>query len=64
MSMTGREVAIQILEDGLENYEVVTTVQEAALKCNVGTETLKALVAKGDVIKTEMFWIPAEMCVK
>ena len=62
--MTGRELAIQILEDGMENHEIATSIQEAALKCNVGTETLKALVARGDVILTELYWIPAEMRTK
>ena len=58
--MTGKELIIQILEDGYENHKVVTNVQEAALACGVGTETLKALVAKGDVILTTLFWIPPE----
>lgn len=62
--MTGRELAIQILEDRLENHEVVTDIKEAALKCGVGTKTLEALVAKGDVIRIELYWIPAEMCNK
>ena len=60
--MTGRELAIQILEDRLENHEVVTDIKEAALKCGVGTETLKALVARGDIVRIELYWIPAEMC--
>ena len=59
--MTGRELAIQILEDRLENHQVVTSVEEAALKCGVGTETLKALVARGDIIRTELYWIPEEV---
>lgn len=62
--MTGRELIVQILEDGLENYKVVTSAEEAALKCNVGTETLKVLVARGDVVKLELYWIPPERCVK
>ncbi len=62
--MTGRELIIQVLEDGLENHEVVISIQEAALKCGVGVETMKNLVARGDIIKTELYWIPAEMRTK
>ena len=62
--MTGRELIIEILENGLEDYSIVTDVKEAALKCNVGTETLKALIAKGDVKYLELYWIPPEMCTK
>lgn len=68
--MTGREMIIYILTNGLENEEVFKdgkllgflTVEEAAVKYNVGLSTIKVWVAeriiKGIVIGNQIY-IPA-----
>jgi hypothetical protein len=56
--MTGKDLIDYIIQNNLENREFVTSRLEAALKCNVGTETLKALIANGTVKYDELYLLP------
>ena len=53
--MSGRELIIYILKNGLEDEQVIVdgkflgflTLQEAAVKFDVGVETVRAWIARG-----------------
>lgn len=70
--MTGRDLIIYILENGLEDEPVFkdgkllgfNTVNEAAAECNVGPETIKAWIKLGyiqDIKIGEEIYIPVTM---
>lgn len=58
--MTGKDLIIYILENNLEDCELVMDIQEAALKYNVGTSTIEALISYGKIKKSEFYWIRKE----
>lgn len=67
--MTGRELIIYILENGLQDEEIFKdgkfvgfiTADEAAAKLNVGVATINAYIKMGKIhaIKTNKVLIPA-----
>lgn len=68
--MTGRDLIIYILQNGLENEQVIKdgkilgflTISEAAEKMNVGTATIYTLVTREELpyaILGEKIYIPA-----
>lgn len=72
--MTGRDLIIYILENGLEDEPVFkngkfvgfVTADEAAAKMNVGVATICALTHQGrldSIAVKEGIYIPANLCV-
>lgn len=70
--MTGRDLIIYILQNGLENEPVINngrilgflTLEEVAIKCNVGTSTVRTWVHIGLISGVQIgdtIYIPANV---
>ena len=58
--MTGKEIIDYISKNNLEDCEFLTDIKEVALRLNVGTATIKALVANGSIAHSELYLLPGK----